>query len=215
MLQIISGIPGSSKTLYATALAVKYMKKGRPVFSNYPISYKKRGEIYTSYKLTKNMLREKSFPVGSVLFIDEAQMWFGSREWKEFKKEDLLLFSQHRHFGYEMYLITQHPARLDTVIREIANIFWILDRYKLFTVATGYYEYAHLDSLSDKVRKKRKILLGLSRYYRCYDTFYGAKFKNTSIESYSKWSKFRGKNYNIQRIVDMFNKIKNKFDKKS
>ena len=145
MLQVIAGIPGSNKTLYATSLAVKYMKKGRPVFTNYPVCYRTIfGREYRTYKLTKKMLRDQVFPPGSILIIDEAQMWFNSRKFEQFSDEDLLLFSQHRHFGYEMFLITQHPARLDKVIREICNIFWIVDKFPICTLATGYYEYSHM-----------------------------------------------------------------------
>ncbi len=215
LIHLITGIPGSGKSLVATSLAVKFLKKGVPVFSNYPIQCKSKGHIITSYKLTKELLRSQSLPFGSKVFIDEAQLWFGSRSWKDFTIADLNVFSQHRHYGLDLFIITQHAARIDTVIREIANIIWVLDRFFLVTVATGFYEYEHLNVILNNhlIKKRKKIFLNLylSRFYKCYDTFFLQK--PVQVKDFINWDNFDGCNYKLIKCKKLFRLVKGKISK--
>ena len=130
MLRVYCGLPGHGKTAITTQLAIRYFKKGYEVFSSYPVRVKLKinGKFYwfTTYKLTKEMLSNYHFPQNSKLIIDECQNWFNARFWKETSKEDIKMFTGHRHQGIDMDITVQHPSKIDNTIRQIADGFvWV------------------------------------------------------------------------------------------
>ena len=58
---------------------------------------------------------------GSIVIIDEAQMIWDAREFKDTKKGFLSLLEYHRHFGLDFVFITQNPKRLESSITRLAN----------------------------------------------------------------------------------------------
>ncbi|GER94664.1 hypothetical protein A45J_2428 [hot springs metagenome] len=58
---------------------------------------------------------------GSIIIIDEAQMIWDAREFKDTKKGFLTLLEYHRHFGLDFVFITQNPKRLETSITRLSN----------------------------------------------------------------------------------------------
>ena len=170
MLSVLCGLPGSGKTNLATQIAVKEMKRGRPVFSNYPIKAKLRLGFnkyvtLTSKVLEKKMFKEYAFPEGSLLIIDEVQNWFNSRFFKEMGKEQLAFFTGHRHMSTDILCTVQHPARMDITLREIADSFIWIRSLKLIPLRIGT-EYFHFEDIG-KHLSKRVGDGGLSKeYYR-------------------------------------------------
>lgn len=194
MIEVYSGIPGSGKTYNVTKKAVKALRKGRMVFSNYPIvTYKglgKNKKRIVSKKLSREMISDKVFPMGSLLIIDEGASWFSSRDWKEFKRDDIVLFTQHRHIGIDMYVIAQHPQRLDTVIREIANIFWWCEKFPIIPLfrLTGYYDFTEIASSKPNIKPKTRFSLFKMKYARCYDTTYYKKLlAGREMANFEEW----------------------------
>jgi len=59
--------------------------------------------------------------------IDEAQLHFASRHWRNMEEEGMWYFSQHRHFGDQVVLATQNLGNLDRVIRELGDEFHLLE----------------------------------------------------------------------------------------
>lgn len=54
------------------------------------------------------------------VYIDEAQMLFNSRAWtKKGNQEWAKFFSVHRHFGYEIILMSQNDFNLDKQVRGV------------------------------------------------------------------------------------------------
>jgi len=53
--------------------------------------------------------------------IDEAQLALGARQWRERGPELLWMSSQHRHFGDEWLLITQHADNIDAQLRRLCQ----------------------------------------------------------------------------------------------
>jgi len=58
-------------------------------------------------------------PHGSVVVYDEAQQHFKRTNWKNDAPEHYSRLNEHRHGGYDIYLITQHPALIDVSIRRL------------------------------------------------------------------------------------------------
>lgn len=116
MIYGVCGLPGGGKSYYLSCEIAEAVKKGRPVFTNYPFP--------GAYVLTFEDLINKSFPEGSLLGIDEGNAWFRNRDWHKMPKEAFLFFMHHRHFKLDMILVSQMPTTLDVNIRDIVS-FWV------------------------------------------------------------------------------------------
>lgn len=144
MIIVIVGVAGKGKTALATQLALGQAGRGRPIFSNYNISWKTFGLPLTSFDSPPSYFQQKSFPINSYIVLDEAQNDYNSRYFKDMTKEEIKYFSGHRHLGLDIVLTTQHPNRIDVVLRENADSFlWI--RYALPFGWKICYEYPIAD----------------------------------------------------------------------
>lgn len=128
MIYIIEAPPGYGKTYYATKRIIEELKKKKPkkVFSNYPVIIKHKGKLLSSYKWEPEYLYEGVSE--SEIYLDEAWQYFSSREWKKFDVKTQEAFATNRHNENNYYLIAQHHSRLDTIIREICGMFYVLHK---------------------------------------------------------------------------------------
>jgi len=112
MIEIVTGLPGSGKTLYSAERILKARSEGRRVLANFH-SKNKRWEfgLWDDFKRAENAL----------CVIDEAQMWLGSRSFKTTGIEDMAVFQQSRKNGLDLLCIVQHEARLDIAVRELTS----------------------------------------------------------------------------------------------
>lgn len=170
---ILYGLPGAGKSYLLACIADEYIKSGFPVCCNYPVKGTHRiqnKDINTDLCISR-----------SVLLLDEAHSLFNSRGFKNFTKSMHEFFSLHRHLGNCIYLVTQHPARLDVVIREVASDFCYCSTFSLFGfnlwVTARYYFEDPCRSLSIDMDKELQPYKTVRRLYRrrimmSYDTFY-------------------------------------------
>jgi len=121
-LYCLTAPPSNGKTFVVTSFAIDFMRKGRRVFTNYPIVYRNGREEYISKVLTKEMLLSKNMN-GSVIIVDEAHRWFWSRKFKEFTEEYKDWFSTLAQHGISLYYVVQHEDRVDTIINDCCNLF--------------------------------------------------------------------------------------------
>lgn len=129
MIYIVWGVPGAGKTFYATWRALREMKrkKGKKVISNYPI-YDKKNKQY-SYKWKPEYVYESVYD--SLIIVDEAYRDYNARNFKNFDMDMHTFFATNRHNGNDFIIIAQNPARIDTVIREMANFFYYVQAFKI------------------------------------------------------------------------------------
>lgn len=181
---ILYGLPGAGKSYLLAALADEYINAGYPVCCNYPIR--------NTHELKKEDVTTDLCISRSVLLIDEAHTLFNSRNFKNFTRQCHEFFSLHRHLGNCIYLVTQHPARLDVVIREIASDFCYCSTFSLFgvplwVVARYYYEDP-CRSLSIDMDKELKPYKTVRKLYRkrimmSYDTYYMDASSHTIVSA--------------------------------
>ncbi len=135
MIYLYSGTPGSGKSLHQASIVKAWLQLGKPVIANYSIDVSRirkcRGEFteVNTYELTPAFLKEYSrcyfenhkFKEGTIrLFIDEAQLIFNARDWSQKGRSEWLeFFTQHRHYGYDIFLIAQFDRMLDRQIRSL------------------------------------------------------------------------------------------------
>lgn len=135
MIEGYIGRPGSGKSYTLTARAIELAKRGRTVFSNYPINFE------NCYTFVPEQLLD--LPPG-VIVIDEAHLWFPARMSLKLPPSWLAMLSQTRKNGWDLLWCAQHEARIDRVIRDISSWQWLCTAWferqghPMFFRATSY-----------------------------------------------------------------------------
>jgi len=121
MFLIVTGAPGSSKTL--NVISHFKNEKKRPVFYR-GINLTEQGKSKLGWiELTdEQAFNWREFcPHGSIVIIDEAQKIWPVRPSGSSVPPGLVALEDHRHFGYDIVFITQHPMLLHTHARKVCN----------------------------------------------------------------------------------------------
>lgn len=133
MIILYSGTPGSGKSLDVARQIMLKCKLGQNFIGNMIIKKKylenmKGKYLYVdTYSLDPDelMLYARKFHKHGVehqtiLVIDECQQIFNSRDWKRpIMKKWNSFFQVHRHYGYDVYLITQYDRLIDRQLRAL------------------------------------------------------------------------------------------------
>lgn len=140
MIYFYSGTPGSGKSLDMAKTICEWIKMKKNVIVNTPIDInaitknkKKRGRIYY---LSNEYITPKFFykyalkfhkrgkESQSLIVLDEAQMLFAPntvklkcQEDKNYRKDWLTFFTQHRHLGYDIIIVSQFDKLIDPQVR--------------------------------------------------------------------------------------------------
>lgn len=87
------------------------------------VQWEKVEDIRAAFNLDQDDREGTSLKVdrGALMIVDEAQMIFDSRQWKDTGPGVLRLCEYHRHFGLDIVFITQSPGRLDKSLCRLAN----------------------------------------------------------------------------------------------
>lgn len=148
MIYLYSGTPGSGKSLHMAQDIYWSVKNGHPVIANFDIDVTKiknpKGQfIYLdNMHVTPDLLikfstvyfKDHKFKEGYIkLFLDEAQLLFNAREWNcKGRKEWLSFFTQHRKYGYDVYLVAQFDKMIDKQIRSLIEYEYVHRKVKNF-----------------------------------------------------------------------------------
>ena len=138
MVNLYSGTPGSGKSLHIAHNICNMLRNGYAVVCNFDIDqhaavkrlHKNSDFLYVSNdEMTPNKLiaysdnyfKNHRFKEGQInLIIDECQIVFNAREWNVKGRSDWLsFFTQHRKYGYDIYLIAQFDRMVDRQIRSL------------------------------------------------------------------------------------------------
>lgn len=183
-LYVYSGVPGSGKTYHAvrdmvcnrSPVVTNVRVSGIPDAAVLPISDIKPRLLmaFSDWWFSSHPYRENSL----LLVVDEAQLLFNSRTWKDDDRLDWLAFlSQHRKYGYRCVFIAQSIQMIDKQFRclcefdvrhtaassvSVATRFLSLLGLRL-TCAKYYYFETDVLVMRDIYRIGRRV-------YRHYDT---------------------------------------------
>lgn len=157
------GLKGSGKSYYLCCVAERFLKKGYPVFSNYP--------IHGAYKLEFDDFRSKLFPENSVLIFDEAYNEFDSDRFRDQEIKDTFpLFFQSRKLGYTICLASQNPVRVVKGLRDVCDYFiWANGKGLFMFRYSVYLSYQHWELDKEYKDFKEKVS---KRMFRKYNTYY-------------------------------------------
>jgi hypothetical protein len=107
----ITGLPGGGKSLYAVTEMLKAKRAGRRVVANFH-SRTNMWE-YMNWEQMKELHN-------ALVVIDEAHMWFPSRQWHKTTQDELSYFQQSRKEGLDLMWVAQHENRVDTALKELS-----------------------------------------------------------------------------------------------
>ena len=120
MLAIISGVPGSGKTLWVVDQILNNPEyKARPVyiFGIEDFNFQARSGLFP----LEDAKAWVDCPQGSVIVFDEAQYPFPVRSASKAPPPFIDEFSTHRHKGFDIFMTSQHPTMIDAHIRKVCG----------------------------------------------------------------------------------------------
>lgn len=119
-ITLVTGIPGSGKTLYTLYQVEQLRKKeGREVYYfNIQIDRDKLPWIELD---EQQVLKWFDLPPRSIVVIDECQRIFRPRPAGSAVPEAEMQLETHRHKGIDLFLITQHPSLVSVGVRRLVR----------------------------------------------------------------------------------------------
>ena len=196
MIQLFSGTPGSGKSLHMAKMIYDYSsyRKDRLIIVNFEIDTDKlrfpdRVVYVSNNDLTPEFLKKTAeefyythpLKEGSILlFIDECQILFNARNWNEKGRlEWLSFFSQHRKYGFDIFLVAQFDMMIDKQIRslieyeqihrKVSNYGFLGTLVKLFAFGDLFICVEHWYTIKKKT--SQSFFKARKKYYSLYDTF--------------------------------------------
>lgn len=146
MITLITGVPGSGKTLSVVSDLAKKVKKewaGRKIFTHgipdLVIPTEKIPEGHTINDM--NVWLQYPENNGSVVIIDEAQNIFPPRSSGSKTPELIEWLHVHRHSGVDIILITQMPGRIDKQVRDLVGAHYHIHKTPLGVRMRYFWDY--------------------------------------------------------------------------
>lgn len=118
MLHLATGANGACKTLNTLKWVMdRATKEGRPVCHNGRFKVRAGGPL----EAWKEIKFEdwQSEPDGTIFLIDECHNDMPVRATKDAVPDSIRMLAEHRARGFDFYLITQHPANIDSFVRRL------------------------------------------------------------------------------------------------
>lgn len=173
-IHLITGLPGSGKSLSAVELLYKLSKKdsgGRPV---YAVGID--GLVDGLAEPLDNPRAWEALPDGSLVVVDEAQKFFPAHRGDT--PAYIRALSEHRHRGFDFVLVTQHPGMIDSYVRRLVGEHTHLVRRWGSKVATRYRWGEVVDDVQSSTARSR----GVVSYWRYPKDLYRL-YKSASLHT--------------------------------
>ncbi|MBI4690418.1 MAG: hypothetical protein HY754_09165 [Nitrospirae bacterium] len=140
MIICYEGTPGSGKTYDAVKKILDNLRMGRKIYTNIDgMGDSAKKEYIARLTGLDDITMQLNFfwwdrqddrwlkfwdhvEVGSLIILDEAQNYFSNREWQAEKNKAFCKWaSTHRHYGFDVVLITQNIERIDAAVRALVE----------------------------------------------------------------------------------------------
>lgn len=128
MLYLVTATPGSGKTLYVLSHFSKFAQKDNRQVYYSGITLSEEGKAATGWIELEEPRDWYKQPEGSVIVIDECQRVFPKRTNGAAVPPYVEEFETHRHHGFDVILITQHPGLIDAHVRKLVGRHIFLQR---------------------------------------------------------------------------------------
>lgn len=171
MITLHTGLPGHGKTLFEIVAVRAMAEKAsppRPVYysgireltlpwvniGGY-IKNEDTGafeEIIPADAPVKGGCEWYKLPTGSIVIIDECHNYFQPRGQGQPVPQTVVEFATHRHRGFDIILLSQHPALIDVAVRRLVERHYHSMRWFGMPVATVH----EFMGVKDQIEKSRK-----------------------------------------------------------
>jgi hypothetical protein len=161
MIEVFEGKLGGGKTYSATVRIVHQLRKGGVVATNIELNrqalvdycarkYRVQLDLEKQlYVLTEEQLFNfhSHIPMGAhadarpLIVIDEAHLWFNSRDWAQASRDVLKFLTQSRKLHVDIILISQSALNLDKQFIRMVQYVWRfrdMDRFKIPGLGISY-----------------------------------------------------------------------------
>lgn len=147
MITLTSGLLGAGKTLLTiTDVEAQRKKENREVY------YHGIKELKLPWKPLEDPKLWYECPPGSIIVIDEAQHHFPLRGNGQAVPEHVARMATSRHQGHDIFLITQHPGKIDAALRKDIEVHrHIMRKFGSHTVTV--HQWQGVRENCDKTRK--------------------------------------------------------------
>lgn len=146
MLVLVTGLPGSGKTLFTIDWLIKKAEKeGRQVY------YSGITDLKLPW-IEHDPEKWMELPPNSIIVIDEAQRIFRPRASGAKVPPHVEQLETHRHRGIDIVVITQHPMLLDGNLRRLTGLHFHVVR-KWGRQSSTIHEFPEVRDNPDKNRK--------------------------------------------------------------
>lgn len=157
MIHLLKGRPGEGKTWTITSLIPKFLLEGKIVGVNFELDlspFPELAEFAGNIRLVKTFAEILRFKDG-VLFLDEAQVWFNNREWKEVPLDLQNKWQQHRKHRIDIFICAQDQSRVEVTIRQlIGRYFAVTKWWRIFIIK----EYEPKINAETQMIEKEEVL---------------------------------------------------------
>lgn len=115
MITLTTGLPGSGKTLYTISFVKELSER-----DNRPVFYAGIKDLTLPWHLIE-AAEWMNCIEGAIIVIDECQMLFRPRGNGSQVPKYVSELETHRHKGFDIFLITQHPMLIDANVRRLTE----------------------------------------------------------------------------------------------
>jgi len=192
MLILITGVPGSGKSLFAVEKIMEYVTENirrqelhdKGIFEQNGTRVPDPRRIYSDIDGINidGVLPApddwRDAPDGSVVVYDECQQKFGPDGQGRSGRADIQEFETHRHRGFDIILITQHAKLLHAHIRRLVGRHYHVVRMYGTQNATIYSKDGHMDT--DKTHQ----LLKEDNHLWSYPKQHFTKYKSATVHTH-------------------------------
>lgn len=119
MIILVTGTPGSGKSLYTVSELLNKQFKDRPLYINGIPDLLLEHEPLTDEDVEK--WYDGRVPQNSVIVIDEVQRIWRPRSASVKAPQHITELEVHRHKGVDFIIITQHPQQIDAHVRRLVG----------------------------------------------------------------------------------------------
>jgi zona occludens toxin len=147
MISLTSGLPGAGKTLWTIAHVEALRKK-----ENREVFYHGIKDLTLPWKPLEDPKKWFDCPPGAIIVIDEAQHHFPLRGSSQAKPAHVERTATHRHDGHDIFLISQHPSKIDSAVRKDIEVHRHLMR-KFGAKIASVHQWQGVRETCDKTRK--------------------------------------------------------------
>lgn len=146
-ITLITGLPGHGKTLY-TIVKVKELAEQ----TNRAVYQHGIKDLTLSWQQLDDPKQWNHLPEGSIIIIDECQDFFPVHDSKLASQDYVLQLAKHRHRGYDIYLITQHPMNIHAFVRRLIDKHYHTIR-AFGMAASNFHEWNKVIDYPEKTKK--------------------------------------------------------------